>query len=310
MTDDPVLAQNDNTYSIEVPGYQAQEGERLSFEWERVTPDYFAALQLPVLAGRVLNDGDGPSAPQVVVVNESFVRRFFGGADRALGKTFSEGRAKDKNVFNIVGVVKDAKHFSLHDDRKPIFYSPIFQQKEPSAVAVYVRTGQEPNAAAATIRRAVSGIDARLIVDSLQSMHSQIDGTLTSERMLSFLASSFGVVAIFVTAIGLYGVLAYSIAQRTREIGIRMALGASRGSVVKMVLREVLVLTGFSVALALPLSLALSTLVKSQLFGVSDRDPATLALVTLAIGSVALLAAWAPARRATQVQPMTALRYE
>lgn len=147
-------------------------------------------------------------------------------------------------------------------------------------------------------------------MDSLQSMRAQMDGTLTSERMLSFLASGFGIVAIFVTAIGLYGVLAYSIAQRTREIGIRMALGATRGSVVKMVLREVLILTGFSLALALPLSLALSTLVKSQLFGVSDRDPATLAMVTLAIGCVALLAAWAPARRATQVQPITALRYE
>ncbi len=141
-------------------------------------------------------------------------------------------------------------------------------------------------------------------------MHAQIDGTLTSERMLSFLASGFGIIAIFITGIGLYGVLAYSIAQRTREIGIRMALGATQGSVVKMVLREVLILTGFSVAVALPLSIALSALVRSQLFGISDRDPATLLLVTLAIGTVALLAAWAPARRATQVQPIAALRYE
>ena len=310
MTDDPVLAQNDNTYSIEVPGYQAQEGERMSFEWERVTPDYFAALQLPVLAGRVFGDQDGPSAPKVVVVNESFVRKFFGNPEQALSRSFSEGRGKDKALFLIVGVVKDSKHYDLHELPKPIFYAPIFQEKEPQAVAVYVRTRQAPEAAGSTVRRAVSGIDSRLVVDSLQPMSAQIDGTLTSERMLSFLSSGFGIVAIFVTAIGLYGVLAYSIAQRTREIGIRMALGATRSSVVKMVLREVLVLTGFSLALALPLSLALSTLVKSQLFGVSDRDPATLALVTLAIGSVALLAAWAPARRATQVQPMTALRYE
>jgi len=141
-------------------------------------------------------------------------------------------------------------------------------------------------------------------------MHSQIDETLTSERMLSFLASGFGLVAIFVTAIGLYEVLAFSIAQRTREIGIRMALGASRGSVVKMVLREVLLLTGLSVGIALPLAIALSNLVRSELFGVSDRDPATLLMVTVAIGTVALLAAWAPARRATRVQPTTALRYE
>jgi predicted permease len=310
MTDDPDLAQSDNTYSIEVPGYQAQEGEHMSFEWERVTADYFATLQLPVLAGRALGDQDGPSTPKVVVVNESFVRKFFGSSEQALGRSFSEKGAKDKAPLLIVGVAKDAKHFSLHDEPKPIFYTPIFQEKEPAAVEVYICTRQEPDAAGNTVRRAVSGIDSKLVVDSMQSMSAQIDGTLTYERLLSFLASGFGIVAIFVAAIGLYGVLAYSIAQRTREIGIRMALGASRSSVVKMVLREVLVLTGFSVGLALPLSLALSTLVKSRLFGVSDRDPATLLLVTLAIGGAALLAAWAPARRATQVQPMTALRYE
>jgi putative ABC transport system permease protein len=310
ITDDPDLAQNDNTYSVDVPGYQAQEGERMSFEWERVSPGYFATLQVPVLAGRVIGDQDGPTAVRVVVVNESFVRKFFGSPEQAVGRSFSEGGAKGKTLFLIVGVVKNTKHFSLHDAPQPIFYSPIFQEAEPHAVAVYLRTRQAPEAAGGTVRGAVSRIDSKLVVDSLQSMSAQIDGTLTYERMLSFLASGFGIVAIFVTAIGLYGVLAYSIAQRTREIGIRMALGASRGSVVKMVLREVLVLTGSSVSLALPLALALSTLVKHQLFGVSDRDPATLLWVTLAIGSAALLAAWVPARRATKVQPMTALRYE
>jgi len=281
----------------------------MSFEWEHVTPGYFATLQLPLLAGRAFNDSDSPATAKVVVVNESFVRKFFGNNEQAIGRTFAERRVNE-NPLVVVGVVKDAKHFDLHEQPKPIFYSPLFQDPEPNAVAVYVRTRQAPEDAASTVRTAVTGMDSRLVVDSLQSMHAQIDGTLTSERMLSFLASGFGIVAIFVTAIGLYGVLAYSIAQRTREIGIRMALGATRGSVVKMVLREVLILTGFSVAVAIPLSIALSALVRSQLFGVSDRDPATLLLVTLAIGTVALLAAWAPARRATQVQPITALRYE
>jgi len=310
MTDDPVLAQSDNTFSIEVPTYQPQEGERMSFEWEHVTPNYFETLQLPVLAGRVFNDEDVPSTAKVVVVNESFVRKFYGDPEQAIGRTFSERGSKGKDPLLIVGVVKDAKHFSLHDQPAPIFYSPIFQDAAPNAVAVYVRTHQEPEDAAGTVRAAVSSIDSKLVIDSLQPMNTQIDGTLTSERMLSFLASGFGIVAIFVTAIGLYGVLAYSIAQRTREIGIRMALGASRGSVVTMVLREVLLLTSFSVVAALPLAIVLSALVKSELFGVSDRDPITLVVVTLAIGTVALLAAWAPARRATRVQPITALRYE
>ncbi len=160
------------------------------------------------------------------------------------------------------------------------------------------------------MRSAVSGIDSKLVVDSLQSLNSEIDTTLTSERMLSFLSSSFGIVAVFITAIGLYGVLAYSIAQRTREIGIRMALGATRGTVVKMVLREVLMMTGCSVALALPLSAALGAFVRGQLYGVSYHDPLTLGIVTLAIVMVALLAASLPAHRAVRVQPITALRYE
>jgi predicted permease len=310
MTDDPVLAQSDSTFSIEVPAYQPQEGERMSFEWEHITPGYFAVLRLPVLAGRVFSDQDGPNTAKVVVVNESFVRKFYGNPEQAIGRTFSERGSKGKEPRLIVGVVKDAKHFSLHDQPAPIFYSPIFQDEAPNAAAVYVRTMQAPEDAASTVRAALNSIDSKLVIDSLQSMQAQIDGTLTSERMLSFLASGFGIVALFVTAIGLYGVLAYSIAQRTREIGIRMALGATRGSVVKMVMREVLLLTGFSIAVAMPLSLVLGTLVKSQLFGVSDRDPATLLLVTLAMGTVALLAAWGPAHRATRVQPITALRYE
>ena len=310
MTDDPDLAQSDNTFSIEVPGYQPQEGERMSFEWEHVTPDYFSTLQLPVVAGRTFNDADTPNSAKVVVVNESFVRKFFGSPGQEIGRTFSEGGSKGKNPLLIVGVVKDAKHYSLHDRPVPIFYSPIFQDAEPGAAAVYVRTRQAPADAAGAIRAAVNRIDSKLVVDSLQSMNAQIDGTLTSERMLSFLAGAFGIAGVFVTAIGLYGVLAYSIAQRTREIGIRMALGATQGLVVKMVVREVLTLVGCGLAAALPLALVLSRLVKNQLFGVSDRDPATLVLVTLAIALVALLAAWEPARRATQVQPMTALRYE
>jgi putative ABC transport system permease protein len=219
------------------------------------------------------------------------------------------GKSKDKGLV-IVGIVKDAKHFSLHDLPAPIFYTPIFQDAEPGAVGVYVRTRQSPEAAASTVRTAVAGIDSKLVVDSLQSMNSEIDTTLTSERMLSFLASTFGLVAIFIAAIGLYGVLAYSIAQRTREIGVRMALGASRRAVVGMVLREVLTITGWSIAVAIPLSLALGSFVKSQLFGISYRDPAILAIVTLAIATVALLAACVPARRAVRVQPITALRYE
>jgi putative ABC transport system permease protein len=209
-----------------------------------------------------------------------------------------------------VGVVKDGKHSSVHDPFVPIFYTPIFQDSEPGSVGVYIRTQQAPEDAASAVRTAVAQIDSKLVVDSLQSLNTGIDFTLTSERLLSFLASSFGIVAAFLTAIGLYGVLAYSIAQRTREIGVRMALGATRSAVVQMVLREVLVITGCSVAVALPLAIGLGSFVKHQLYGVSYSDPRTLIFVVLAMGLVALAAASLPARRAVQVQPITALRYE
>lgn len=309
MTDDPLLAHSDNTSSITVPGYQAQDGERMSFEWEHVTPSYFSTLHLPLIAGRVFNEMDTPGTARVVVVNETFVRRFLGTPEQAIGRTFSVGKSKDDTLL-IVGVVKDAKHFSVQDKPAPIYYTPIFQDAEPAAVAVYIRTKQAPVDAAGTVRRAVVDIDSNLVVDSLQSMDSEIESTLTSERMLSFLANSFGAAAAFITGIGLYGVLAYSIAQRTREIGVRMALGATRASVVRMVLREVLTMTAWSVALAVPISIGLGNLAKNQLYGVTYRDPLTLVFVTIAIVGVAVLAACVPARRAVQVQPITALRYE
>ncbi len=309
MTDDPVLANDNNTFSLEVRGYQSQEGERMSFEWEHVTPDYFSTLRLPLIAGRAFNEGDTPDSLKVVVINESFVRKFFGSPDRAIGRTFAVGKSKDKPL-TIVGVVKDAKHTNLHSPPSPIFYSPIFQDAEPNAVAVYVRTTQVPENAGTSVRKAVAQIDSKLVIDSMQSMNSEIDSTLTSERMLSFLAAGFGLVAAFIAAIGLYGVLAYSIAQRTREIGVRMALGATRGSVLKMVLSEVLSMTASSVAVAIPVSIALSSFVRNQLYGVSYRDPATLLLVVISIAGIALLAAGVPARRAIRVQPITALRYE
>ena len=309
MTDDPVLASSDSTFSIQVPGYHAQEGERMSFEWEHVTPAYFSALQLPLVTGRFFTDADTPESAKVVIVNEAFVRKFLGNVDQAIGKTFSVGKPTDKSL-QIIGVVKTAKHYNLHDVPSPIFYTPLLQDAEPNAVSVYIRTKQAPEGAGGTVRSAVAGIDSKLVVDSLQSMNAEIDTTLTSERMLSFLASSFGIVAGFITAIGLYGVLAYSIAQRTREIGVRMALGATRRNVVKMVLGEVLTITGCSVVIAVPLSIVLSSLVRNQLYGISYHDPRTLLFVVVAIGMVAMLAACVPARRAVQVQPITALRYE
>ena len=177
-------------------------------------------------------------------------------------------------------------------------------------MAFYIRTTQAPEAAEASIRSAMQVLDSKLVLDDFRTMQEQIDDDLNTERVVATLASSFALLAVFMAAVGLYGVLAYSTAQRTREIGVRIALGAGRASVMRMVLTEVLWLAGISTAIALPASLLLTRSVRSQLFGISSSDPLTLGLMTLLVIMVALFSAMIPARRAAKVDPMVALRYE
>jgi ABC-type antimicrobial peptide transport system permease subunit len=193
---------------------------------------------------------------------------------------------------------------------KRTVFSPYLQEADPGGMTFYIRTLQAPESAESTIRGAMQSLDSKLVLDSFRTMEEQIDDNLTAERVIAFLAESFGVLAALMAAIGLYGVLAYSTGQRTSEIGIRMALGASRASVVRVVLVEVLWLTGIAVAVALPASLLLGMAVRSQLFGISSSDPLTLCLATLVIGLVAIASALLPARRAAKVDPIVALRYE
>jgi FtsX-like permease family len=187
---------------------------------------------------------------------------------------------------------------------------PELVATELVAMTFYIRTWQSPEAAEATLRRAMQTLDSKLVLDNFRTMQEQIDDNLTSERVIAILASSFGILAVLMAAVGLYGVLAYSTAQRTREIGIRIALGAARASVMRMVLVEVLWLAGISIAFALPASLLLTHATRSQLFGISSSDPLTLVVVTLLVAFVALASALLPARRAAKTDPIVALRYE
>jgi ABC-type antimicrobial peptide transport system permease subunit len=208
--------------------------------------------------------------------------------------------------------VADARHEGIRIDVRRSVFVPYLQAKEAGNVPLefYVRTWQAPETAEATVRTAMRNFDSKLVLDTMRTMDEQIDDNLSTERMVAMLAVSFGVLATLLAAVGLYGVLAYATVQRTREIGIRLALGASRGNVVGMVLAEVAWLAGISVAVALPAALGLGRLIGSQLFGVSNHDPLTLVAMTVMVGWMALLAAWIPARRATRVDPMVALRYE
>ncbi len=208
----------------------------------------------------------------------------------------------------IVGVVGDVKHTSVQDPALPTYYISYLQAGKAVGLTYYVRTWQAPQTATNSIRAAVLNIDSKLIVSDTKTMTQAIDDNISAQRTVALLATIFGGIAALLAGIGLYGILAYSTAQRTREIGIRMALGARRGTVVRLILRETLVLTGCTVAVTLPVALFAARAVRSQLFGVSFVDPAVYIIGILAIGFVAALAGFVPARRAASVDPTRALR--
>ena len=309
-TTDAELANEGVSNNITIAGYAAHEDEDMNVEHPRVSPWYFSAMGVPLLAGREFSEADREGSQKVAVVNESFADHFFGAPERAIGHYFTSGSGDVKPDIEIVGVVKDTKHENVRGGIKRTAFTPYLQEKDPGAMNYYIRTAQLPETAESTIRQAMQTLDSKLVLDNFRTMQDQIEETLVAERVIAFLAQSFGVLAVLMTAIGLYGVLAYSTAQRTPEIGIRMALGATRASVVRVVLFEVLWLAGIAVAIALPLSLLLGSAVRSQLFGISSSDPLSLIAATLLIVLVALIAASLPAGRAARVNPLVALRYE
>jgi putative ABC transport system permease protein len=309
-TTDPELADDNTSNNITLAGYTAKEGENMNVESPHVSPGYFSTMGMPFLAGRDFGDQDREGTQKVAVVNESFARHYFGDPQRAIGHYYCRGAGTVKPDTEIVGVVKDAKHTGVRQDIVRTIFTPYLQEPNLGSMTFYVRTWQSPESAEATLRRAMQTLDSKLVLDNFRTMQEQIDDNLIAERVIAILASSFGVLAILMAAIGLYGVLAYSTVQRTREIGIRIAMGAARSSVMRLVLIEVLWLAGISVAFALPASLLLTRAVRSQLFGISSSDPLTLAGAIVLVAAVAVASALLPARRAAKTDPMVALRYE
>jgi ABC-type antimicrobial peptide transport system permease subunit len=219
-------------------------------------------------------------------------------------------RKSNANDAEIVGVVKDFKNTNLREEPKRFVFLPYAQTDELNEMTLYVRARGDAAAASASLRAAVRQADANLPIYGLKTMTTQVDDSLFIERMVAGLSIAFGALATLLAAIGLYGVMSYSVARRTREIGIRMALGAERTSVLWMVLREVAVLVAVGVGIGVPVAIALGRVVQSQLFDLSATDPIALAVATALLATVAFVAGYLPARRATRVDPMLALRYE
>jgi predicted permease len=297
--------------TVTVAGYQPKAGDNIVPCHNATSPGYLATLGIPLLAGRDFSAADAASKNKVALVNEAFARHYFPGRS-PLGGRFGFGTFPGtKTYIEIVGVIKDAKYSSLRDASPPQAIIDYEQMEGAIFQAnVYVKTHVNARQMSSSIRRAIRDVDRDLSVYEMRTLDEQRDMLLTTERVVASLAVVFGVCATVLAAVGMYGLMAFNVAQRTQEIGIRMALGAREGNVTWLVMKEIAGLVGGGVAMALPAACILARFVRSQLYDVRPNDPATIVAAVSVLLLVAALAGFIPAQRAARVDPIQALRYE
>jgi putative ABC transport system permease protein len=306
INDLPVTGELDSAGTFRIEGDQnVNWANDPQAEWKSVTPNYFNAIGVPLLKGRAFSEHDTSQNPAIILINETLARRFIPGEDPIGKRLITFGRPHE-----IVGVVGDARQGALNLPPNPEIYFPNTQRAFGQQVSLVVRTNADPASLGDAVRRAAQSVNPDAPVFRVRTMREVIAGSIAQERFNTILMTLFAVVALLLAAIGLYGVMAYSVTQRTREIGIRVALGARRADVLRLVIRQGLRLVALGLALGLMAALALTRLMKKLLFEVSATDPVTFAGVALLLALVALLACWIPARRAANVDPMVALRCE
>jgi predicted permease len=309
MAEIPVLTRSDEVSTMEVPGYQPQEGESMGLRHNWVGPGYFSAMGIPLVKGREITGQDGPDSPRVVVINQKMAEKYFGGGD-ALGRRFWLSKDRTGAGIEVVGIVKGSKHSDLREESQPFAHFPYPQHDSLQGMTIYTRTSEDAASFGAVLRAQVRDADPNLPVFDMKTLARQIDESVFAERIVAVLSTYFGALATILAAIGLYGVMAYAVGRRTREIGLRMALGAARSEVVGMVMHEVALLAAIGFVIAVPVAYGLSRLVQSQLYNVRADDPAVFAAAMLVLGAVIAAAGMIPALRATRIDPMTALRNE
>jgi len=300
---------NDSTSNITVEGYRAGQDEETHARRVAVSPAYFAALAIPLRAGREFTDRDDAAAPKAVVVNETFVKRYFGNAN-PIGRRLQFGATTPPKLDReIVGVVADSRD-DVRDPGRETIYSPYAQWDNPSRMVFYVRTAGDPGRNIGALRQAVREADPNLPAVKIKTVEVRIRESLYTERLIAILSAAFGILATLLAAIGLYGVIAYSVARRTGEIGVRMALGAVPADVLRLVLFGAVRLAAIGIVIGLAAALAAGRLIESQLFGIAAADPVIYAGAALLLALVALIAAGVPAWRAARIDPVVALKYE
>jgi macrolide transport system ATP-binding/permease protein len=311
LTDNAPLSINYNSTDVHVEGQPPARGANVPTAMNStVSPDYFETMGVPLVSGRAFGEGDREGAPRVLVVNETFARRFFPGADpsaEALGKRV--GFSANGPRWEIVGVARDGKYFSIGEAPRPFVYLPLLQDYASRATLV-VRASANPEALIGPVREEARRLDPHLPVFEVKTLNEHMRLSLFPARVAAALLGGFGLLALLLAAVGVYGVMSYAVARRAREFGIRLALGAQARDVLRLALRGGLLMTLAGVLVGFAAALAVTRLLAGVLYGVSATDPLTFAAVALLLTGVALLACYVPARRATKVDPMVALRYE
>jgi putative ABC transport system permease protein len=312
MSNVPLLAGSNRSRGVAVQGFKAGPDTDSGSRYNRVGPGYFSALGIPLIDGREFTDADTVNSAKVALVNQTFAKKFGLGND-AVGKLmgWAPGEGYRSNLdTTIVGVVEDAKYSDVKQNVPPQFFVPYRQDEGLGGMHVYVRTSGDVAQAASAITAAMKRLDPNLPIEELETLPEQVRNNTYLDHMMTTLSAAFALLATLLAAIGLYGVLAYTVAQRTREIGLRMALGAAPGRVRGMVLRQVAIMTLVGALVGLAGALGVGRAAQSMLFQMTGADPAVLALSAVALTLVALCAGFIPAHRASRVDPMKALKYE
>jgi predicted permease len=303
-----------STGAISVENYKPKQGQEMgSIWWNTVGPGFFETMGIPLLLGRGIESRDTPNSPWVAVVNRALAQQFFGDVS-PLGYRFNFGEAPNPNeAYSIVGVVGNAKYGRVREEAPPTVYIPYAQlptSDTPGAMNFEIRTTGNPLKLVGTMVRVIHDFDRNLTPSDVQTQVQEIDESLVQERLFAKLTSFFSVLALSLACLGLYGTLAYAATRRTNEIGIRMALGGERRAILTMLMQETLAMAVAGVAVGIAMALAATRLVSNMLFGLKPTDLLTLVLATAVMLAAAAFAGYLPARRASQVDPMVALRYE